>query len=468
MYRILMFVLSTMLYTSLYAQEMKIWSLQDCIDYALEHNIDIRQSSLRIETASNEINAAWANLFPDLNASFGYNFNFGLNIDPVTNIISRQSRQTSNVGFNSQWTVFDGFRNRNNIDRARLERDFREMSYKQMEIDVTLNITGAYLQILLTKEVLKIAREQVRISELQVKRMGDLVKAGAEPRGSLYELEAQLARDEQNLVRNENDLVMNTLNLVQLLQLPDASGFDVINPVDELPAGDIFSFTEDYIFQRAIELQPGVRGALINMNRADKDIAIAKGQRYPTLSMVGAISTNYSNQIAEFGGRQPVQIASTQSGEPVFVMQDIPVGRKPFGNQMNDNVNEFVGISLQIPIYSRLRIRNDIRNAKIERQIAELDYERELNRVRQDVQTAYTDAQASLKTYRAADKTVTSSQEAFNYANERFRVGSIQQYDFENAKNALAQAQAERASALYEYVFKINVLNFYVNNELKF
>jgi outer membrane protein len=469
---ILLIILSSMFCASLCAQETKIWSLQDCIDYALEHNIDIRQSSLHIETAKNEINAAWANLFPDLNANFGYNFNFGLNIDPVTNIIGRENRQTSNLGLSSQWVLFDGFRNRNNIDRARLERDVRETNYKQLEIDITLNITGAYLQILLSKEVLKIAREQVRISELQVRRMNDLVKAGAEPRGSLYELEAQLARDEQNLVRNENDLTMNVLNLVQLLQLPDASGFEVINPVEELPPGDIFNFSEDYIFQRAVDLQPGVKGALLNMNRADKDITIAKGQRYPTLSMVGAISTNYSNQIPEFDGYEqvPVVIGQTAGGEPVFGVQQIPVGMrdKPVMRQVNDNINEFVGISLQIPIYSRLRIRNDIRNAQIQKQIAELDYERELNRVRQDVQTAYTDALASLKSYRAAEKAVTSSQEAFNYASERFRVGAIQQYDFENAKNALARARAERASALYEYVFKINVLHFYVNNEFKF
>lgn len=450
----------------------RTWTLQECVEYALDQNIDVRRSALNIEMAKNDINAAWADLFPDLNASFGYNFNFGLNIDPVTNLISRQSRQTSNFGLNSQWTLFDGFRNKNNIDRARLERDIREASYRQMEVDVTLNVTAAYLQILLAKEVLRIAREQERISTLQVQRMSDLVKAGAEPRGSLYELEAQLARDEQNRVRNENDLLLSRLDLIQLLQLPDLDGFDVTNPIDGLPDGEIFEFTEDYIFQRALELQPGVKAATLGMQQAEKDISIAKGQRYPTLSIVGAISTNYSNQILEFGEQIPqiVPIGQTSDGQSVFSVQQVPsdIRNKPFVNQAYDNVNEFVGVSLNIPIYSRFRIRNNIRNAQIQKQMADLEFEREKNRVRQDVQRAYADAQASLKSYRAAEKAVKSSKEAFDYAQERFRVGAIQQYDFENAKNALAQAQAEMASSLYEFVFSINVLNFYASNELKF
>ncbi|MCC5917805.1 MAG: TolC family protein [Cryomorphaceae bacterium] len=459
-----------------YGQDEKIWTLEECINYALDNNIDIRQSALRIEGATYDINAAWANLFPNLNGSFGYNFNFGLNIDPVTNLIARQSRQTSNMGLNSQWVLFDGFRNKNNIDRARLERDIQQADYEQRKVDLTLNLTGAYLQILLSKEVVRIAREQVRISELQVTRMRDLVKAGAEPRGSLYELEAQLARDEQNLIRNENDLLLNKLSLSQILQLKDFDeDFDVVNPVNDLPTAEVFEFTENYIFGRALEMQPGVKRANLQQVQADKDIALAKGQRYPTLSLIGAVSTNYSNQIQDFQITEPtlVPFGQTSSGETVFVPSDalgmnrVSTGRVPFGNQVYDNVNEFVGISLNIPIYSRLQIRNAVRNAELQRLSADLDYEREVNRVRQDVQRAYTDAKASLKAYRAAEKAVKASREAFDYATERFRVGAIQQYDFENAKNALAQAQAEQASALYEYVFKIKVLEFYVNNELK-
>jgi outer membrane protein len=457
---------------SVNAQSSKIWTLQECIDYALENNIDIRQNDLFIERARLDVQSAWAELFPNLNANFGYNFNFGLNIDPVTNLISRDNRQTSNLGLNSQWVLFDGFRNKNNVDRARLERDVQIATFEQRKVDLILNLTGAYLQVLLSKEVLKISQEQVKISELQVRRMSDLVKAGAEPRGSLYELEAQLARDEQNLVRNENDLAISMLNLIQILQLPDAAGFDVSNPVGSLPSGDIFQFSEDYIFQQAMDIQPAVKAALLSMVRADKDVQIAKGQRLPTLSVVGAISTNYSNQIPVFERIETVQvpIGVTEDGATVFGAQQVPIGmsNKPFNDQVTDNINEFVGISLNIPIYSRLQIRNSIRNAELQRQIADLEYERETNRIRQDVQRAYADAQASLKAYRAAEKTVKSSQEAFDYAQERFRVGAIQQYDFENAKNALAQAQAEMASSLYDYVFKINVLHFYVNNEFKF
>ncbi len=450
----------------------RTWTLEECIDYALEQNIDVRRSALNIQMARNDINAAWADLFPDLNASFAYNFNFGLNIDPVTNLISRQSRQTSNLGLNSQWTVFDGFRNKNNIDRARLERDIRQASYEQLEVDITLNVTAAYLQILLAKEVLRIAVEQERISALQVQRMSDLVKAGAEPRGSLYELEAQLARDEQNRVRNENDLTLSLLDLTQLLQLPTTEGFDVVNPINDLPSGDIFEFSEAYIFERAINFQPGIKAAQLGISQADKDVQIAKGQRYPTLSLVGAVSTNYSNQILSFGETSPqlVTIGRTADGQDVFSVQQVPsdVRNKPIFEQAQDNVNEFVGVSLNIPIYNRLRIRNNVRNAQLQRQIADLEYEREVNRIRQDVQRSYADAKASLKSYRAAEKAVKSSLEAFDYARERFRVGAIQQYDFENAKNALAQAQAEKASALYEYVFSINVLRFYVSNEFQF
>jgi len=449
----------------------KVWTLDDCIQYALENNLNIRQSQLSVLQASNNLDAAKANLTPAVNGNVGYQFNFGLNIDPVTNIIGREQRQTGSIGLNTNWIVFDGFQNFNNIKSARLQKSVSSFELEAVKNDIALNVAQAYLQILLNYEISEIARQQLKISEEQRKRIVDLVAAGTVPRGNLYEADAQLARDQQNLISTNNEFEMSKFRLAILLQLNDFKGFEIFIPQLQLSESPYLTMAIEQIYDAARNEQPRLIANSFAVQKAQTDLSIAKGTRLPTLSLVAGISTNYSNMIPNVTGSNTVNlpIGVTQGGEPVFapITQPVVEGIKPFGNQLGDNLNEFVGIGLQVPIWSRYQIRNQVRNAQINLLSNELNLATAENTLLQDIQRAQMDAIAALSNYRAAEKAVKSSQEAFNYAEERFRNGVINRVEFEQSRNGLAQAQSTLQQNKFDYIFKVKVLEFYAENQIK-
>ena len=449
----------------------KVWTLKDCIEYALENNLSVKQSQLSVLQANNNLDAAKANLSPSLNGNFGYQFNFGLNIDPVTNIIGREQRQVGSVGLNTNWVIFDGFQNFNNIKSARLQKSISSFELEAVKNDIALNVSQAYLQILLSYEINEIARQQVKVSEKQRKRIADLVEAGTLPKGSLYEADAQLARDQQNLINTENEFEMSKVRLAFILQLSDFSGFEVVIPELSLPESRYLSMTVPSIYAQARSEQPSIKANDLSVQRSQVDLSVAKGSRLPTLSLFAGISTNYSNMIPNVVGTNDVflPIGVTQSGEPVFTSITQPAidGIKPFGNQLNDNINEFVGIGLQIPIWNRYQVRNQVRGAQLNLMSSELNLAIAENNLYQEIQRAHMDAQAALANYQAALKAVQSSQEAFDYAEERYRNGVINLVELELSRNALASAKSTLQQNKFDYIFKVKVLEFYAENQIK-
>lgn len=450
----------------------RAWTLRECIDTALENNIQIQQSEIQAKIADNAVDEGIAGLFPTLNASAGYNWNFGLNIDPVTNIASRDNRQTNSLSLNAQWTLFNGMRNFNTLSQSRLDRMARIYDLEDMKNNTGLNVVSQYVQILLNREILRIAEEQVRVTDIQVRRMKQLVDAGAQPEGSLFEIEAQYARDNQSKVSAENNLAISRLQLAQTLQLKNTGNFNVVEYQVSNPDASLLSMTPEAIYEAALDNQPSVKAGETNYQSAMESVELAKGAAWPSLSLFASVGTNYSNQVRDLNvfNRGPLPIGQTTSGELVndfggvaFTQGDI----KDFGAQYEDNINEFVGFNLSVPIWTGFQLRNGIRNAQLNEERSRLDLENTKNQLRQTIERAYADAKAAYETFVSAESSVRANNEAFKYAKVRYENGAINQFDYENARNGLTQAQAQMAQAHYDYIFRIKTLEFYLTGSIQ-
>lgn len=471
-YRILAVLLSGLFAFPSLAQDLPVrWSLQECVEHALTNNISVQQARLRSQSALNNLSTARWDYAPNLSAGANYFWNFGLNIDPVTNLISQQTRQTANFTLSTNWNVYNGGRKYTAIERNKLDAQAARMDYEAARNDISLNVASGFLQILLNKEIAAVAAEQVRISQLQVNRMAKMVQAGTVPQGDLLQLEAQLANDQQNLIRTQNAVRIARLQLANLLQLEDPDQFDITEPQLNLPTAELISASPAPIYQGAVDDQPVIKAAELRLMSSEKQVREAQANYLPSLSFIAQVGSNYSDQIQTIDGfdQQVVPIGVVENtGQVVNSVQLTPnfAGVKPFNNQFEDNLNEVVGINFTVPIFNRMAVRNAVQNAKINQDIARLNLEQNKNTLRQTIYQAHADAKAAFEQYQAAQKSLKANQEAFDYAQKRFEVGALNQVDFENAKNNLAAAQSQLIQGKYDFIFRIKVLEFYLNNQI--
>lgn len=455
--------------------QAKLWTLQECLEYATENNLQVQQSMLQAQIAKNDSRTAQWNYAPDLNMSSSYNFNFGLNIDPVTNQISQQTRQTANLNLSSRVTLYNGGRNWNSVSAANAGYLASMYEADAAKNDIQLNVATAYLQVLLNREILAVAREQLLISNNQVRRMEKLVNSGANPKGDLMQLEAQQAQDNQNKIDAANQLKLSLIRLANLLQLENPNDFDIADPELSLPEPALLARDPEGILNTAMEKQPVIKGAEKRLEQSAEQTQIAFAPFLPTLSLIGSVGTNYSNQIfapTSSVVNPPVQIGTVDNANQTPVVS-LPSVRGsdfelvPLGNQLDNNLNEFVGLSLNVPIFNKFATRNNYQNAQIRQKQQKLALDQEKNNLRQTIYQAHADAKASYNNYLATKKSVEFNQESFKYAQKRFEVGAINQFDFQNAKNNLTIARSQMVRFKYDYIFKVKVLEFYLNNSIQ-
>ena len=453
--------------------QQKQWTLQECIEYAFENNLTIQQNELNLRSAEISKDAAMANLLPNLNLGTGYFWQFGQSIDPITNVRRAGNRQTSSVTLSSQWVLFDGMQNYNQISKARLDQMASLYNLESIKNDISLNIASSYLQILLNKQILEVAQNQLEISGKQMERNQKLYQAGAIPKGDFLQFEAQYASDEQSVVAAENNKDLSVLQLAQLLQLEDISGFDIATPNLKDPDNGLLSYTSQQIYEIALGNQPIIKSAEVNVQSAEKQVGIAKGGYSPVLSLSGQVNSNAASgrtRTTEFvPGYYPIGTLGAGSNRIVYSpLTDIPVASEyyPFFDQFGDNLNQFVGINLQIPIFNRLSTKNNVQNSELQLQQNILQLETQKNNLRQTIQRAYTDALASLKNYNAAQKSLEANEESWKYAQKRFEEGGMNIFDYDNTRSRYLNATAQMLQSKYDYIFKVKVLQFYLTNSV--
>jgi len=418
--------------------QQKVWSLEECIRYAIDNNIQIKQQAIQTEYNKNSLDLAKLKLLPSINGQSSYSFNFNRTLDPITNTYRDQSGQTAQFGIGGNLPLFYGLQNLYSIKSAQYQLLASEQDLLAIKDNIALNVALGYLQILLNKELVAATDDQLQITLQQIEKTKKLVDAGSSARGNLLQIEAQAAQEEVQLITLKNQLEISYLNLTQLLELKTPVGFEVTVPEISIDSNSLVTGTIDDIYQQALGNRPEVKSSELKLSASEYDLKTARGGRYPSLAFTQSFSTQYYN------GRQKL------TGEDY-----------PFNEQLRDFKNSVLGFSLRVPILNGWQVNKNVSNSKLAVENSNYSLEATKKQLYKNIQQSYTDAAAAIKKYSANMKAVTSTQEAFRYSEQKFNVGLVTPVDYNAAKSQLLRAKSDLAQAKYEFVFKTKVLDFY-------
>ncbi len=450
------------------------WTLQQCVNYAWTHNLQVKQAALTLNIAKNNFTASKGNLLPSVNGLASHTYNFGRTIDPFTNTFATSEVLSEDFYLQASFTIFGGLQNLNTVKQN--EAAFKASGYdlQANKNTLALSIASGYLQVLLDRELLQQARDQHEVTIQQVEKTQKLVDAGSLAKGNLYDVQAQEANDEVNIINTENQLNMAMLGLAQQLDIDSIQLFKIAKPeitISDNPAIN----SPDLIYSQALTNQPDIFSSRLKWESAEDGRKAAAGALYPKLSVSATLGTGYSGLNKEIvnstiQGYQVIGFASSQSATPIpiYIPNEVYSYKlTPFSNQLTDNFNKSIGFRLSIPIFNGLQTNMAYKNAKLNAMNAEYNYETTRMNLRKSVQQAYADAEGALKKYYATQKSVESLKEAYNYTRARYDAGAATSLDYNTAKNNLAKAESDLVQAKYTYVFKLKVLDYYEGKPLK-
>lgn len=448
----------------------RVWSLEECITHALDHNLLIKQQILNNELNEEIYFQSRMNLLPNLNAFASHGYNWGQRVDLYTNDFATDRVRSNNFYASASLELFNGFQKMNTIKQNKLNIEAGKLDLDKFMDDISLTIATSYLQILYYQELLVIAQEQLEITNQQVERTRKLVEAGTLANGDLLTIQAQYATEELQAIDAENNLQISLLTLSQLLDLPTFEGFQVQKPEISIDVEAVKLQPAQQTYEYAVINQPDIKSAEIRLESSAKAIDIARGGYYPRLSLGSSWGSGYSgaNKVGIDPFYNNIPLGVTQSGETVYrsVLDYGSYEIKPFSDQFDENKNQALDFSLSIPLFNGWIVRDAVAKAKIAYETSEIDLQVKKNDLRKIIQQSYVDAIASYKKHNSATKNVKAAQEAFKYAQQKFDVGIINSVLYNEAKKNLNKAQSELVQARYDFVFKTKVLDFYMGKPL--
>ncbi len=419
----------------------KKWTLKECVDHALEHNISVKQSQNNLLVNAQDIIAAKGQFLPSVSGSLGERMSIGSGFDPVSNQrINNQTTHSFNYNLGLNQNVFNGFRTLNLYKQSLLNLEINNLELARIKDNISLNVVNGYLNVLFNIENLETAKNQFNFSQQQLNQVKNLVDAGVQPKANLYTSEATLSRDEQQLTIAENNYNLSLLSLSQLLQVP-FDGFkveviDLATPSETLLYKNVTPIIS-YAFNNRNEIVIAEK----NIENAELNTEISKSGYLPSLSF------NYG-----FGS------VWSESKNDFF--------KQPFFRELDVNKGHNFNLSVNIPIFSRFQNKTAVAKSRIQENNIKLNLEQAKLDLESNIQRAFTDAQAAFKAYNAAKKSLASQDFAFNSAKERYTIGNITAFDLEQARVQFINAQSSLINAKFDFIFKTKVLDFYMGKPL--
>lgn len=408
------------------------WTLDSCISYAVSHNVSIRMQELSIREGEQSVTEAKDRFLPQLDASASQSFSFGRGLTADN---TYANRNTSNTGWNVGLglPLFQGMAEYRGIKVAKASLRQYLLETEAAKDNVTLNVISQYLQVLYDKELARSARSNAELSAFEVERQKALIEAGKVAEATLYDLEAVAAQDRLQVVTADNDTRTALVTLANMLQLPSAEGFDIV----ELAQGEPPIPTPDEVYSDAMTVNNSIQSARQAVRVADENISYARSGYLPTLSFNAGLGSNYySMKGAEHEG---------------------------FGAQMRHNFAKTLGFSLRIPLFDGFSTRNNVRRARFRKSSAELQLEQKSIDLHKDIELAYYQAVGARERYLTSGETLEKTRLSFESTRERFNLGRATQADYEQAKNNLFRTEVGRIQARYEYLMRHRILMFYAN-----
>lgn len=436
-------VLPFYLFTLLPLNAQTPWSLRQCIDYAIGHNIEIQQRDNQRLQQEYQLSTARNSRLPDLNAQASENFSFGR---AQTLDGTYSNRNTNNASFSLGTTVplFTGFQIPNSIKLSQLNLEAATADLEKAKNDVSMRVAQAYVQILYDMEIADVARRQIAIDSQQVARLSAFVQNGKASQAEFSQQQSTLAQARLTATQANNNLQLSVLTLTQLLELPTPDGFTIARPdISGTSAlSGMSAMSPDAIYAEALAVKPEVQAEQLRLSASERNIDIAKAGLYPKLSLNAGLQTNYykTNGIAADG----------------------------FMSQMKNNFAQYVGLSLNVPIFNRFQTRNSIRSARLDRDNQQLALDNVKKTLYKEIQQVFYNARAAQTKYQSSETAMQSASDAFALMQAKYENGKTTSTEFNEAKNNYLKAESDLVQARYEYLYQTALLDFYRGRELSF
>lgn len=421
----------------------KQWTLPECINYAIEHNISLKQRENSRRQNELSLNTAKNSRLPDLNANVNENLGFGRSIG-MDNTYSKNNTSSTSFQINTSLPILTGNRIENTIKLNQLNLEASTADLEKARNDIRTQIAQQYIQIVYDREMLAVAKRQISIDSMQVYRLQEMERNGKATLAEVLQQQSTMAQSQLTATQAENTYRLDLLALSQLLELPTPEGFSIVIPSLPSTSGTIAGFSPDAIFQEALATKPEIQAEQLRLKATDANILIAKSAKYPTLSLNAGLSTNYYK---------------TLNGN---FKQD------SFGSQLKNNFSQNIGLSLNVPIFNRYSTRNNIRSASIDRENQQLALDNVKKSLYKEIQQVYYNAIAAEAKYTKSLQAEETSKAAFELTQAKYENGKATITEFNESKNNLMKAESDLVQARYELIYQKALVDFYRGKELKF
>jgi len=448
------------------------YTLEECVNLAIEKNISIKQSIIDLENASIDKSNAIGNILPQISAQSQHIWNYGLSQNITTGLIENLTTQFTSVGLNLGIDVYNGKRNLNQIYRANLNLLANEFRLQDMKDDISLFVANSYLQVMFNKELLEVQKLQIELTRQQIERTKKQISAGVLVPSDILESEANLASQEQALIQAENNYRLSKINLAQSLLITDYEKFDIAEENLDVPISLILDQKPKAIYEKALTFRSDVQLGITNIEIAETDINLAKSSLKPSLSAFIGYSgrITYSDRLSPNGNFDEFPVGFVKNtGEIVTtsVPQRSVVGPLSFIEQLYKNDGLAYGLNMNIPIFNGFSLKNNVKRSKLNLERVKNQLEQTKLDLENTINQAYNNAKGAYKLYEAAQKTVISRKESYQYAEKRFELGALNSFDFIQAKQRYEISVSDLIRAKFDYIFKIKVLEFYFGIDVK-
>lgn len=423
---------TVMLMASSVSAQGEAWSLDSCINYAIDHNLDVRSALIERYKGDLNVTEAKDRFLPTLSAGAAQSWSFGRGLTAEN---TYANRNTSSLGWNANLSLplFQGLSAMRQLRQAQANIRTLDLQVEDAKDNVTLGIMAYYLQVLYNREMLAVRREELRLSQTQLQRQNDLLESGKVPEVDVLQAKAQVASGEVAVVNAENDYRLALVDLTRALELDDTRDFDIL-PVD-LDSNIALPASADEVYRNALNTNNGILAARSGITLAEHAVSIAKSGYLPTLSFNAGLGSNYY----------------TLSG----------VENPPFGRQMKDNFSKSIGFSLNIPIFDAFSTRNRVRQARAQRLSAELEVQRRESDLLKTIRQAYSQAEGATAQYKAGEAAVTSAKAALDAMTDKYTYGRANATEWEQARSTYITTLSQQVQAKYEMILRTRILNFY-------
>ncbi|MBR3480648.1 MAG: TolC family protein [Prevotella sp.] len=411
------------------------WTLEKCCDYAVEHNIGIRQKEHQRERQEIQLSNARNRRLPDLSGSVNENFSFGRGLT-AENTYTNTNTSSTSLSLGTSVPLFTGFEIPNQIKLSRLNLEAATQDLEKAKNDIRMQVAKSYVQVLFDMELLEVAHRQISIDSAQVARLEAMLAVGKTSEAELSQQRATMAQSQLTATQASNNLRLELLSLSQLLELESPEGFTIVQPLKSLEnLESLENLSPEIILADALATKPEIRSEQIRLQASERNIDIAKAGLYPTLSFSAGLGTNYY----------------TTSGYK----------SDPLGRQLKNNFSQYLGLNLNIPIFNRFQTRNSIRSARLDRMNQQLTLDDAKKSLYKEIQQAWYNTVAASEKLHSSQQARQASNDAFRLTQAKYENGKATITEFNEAKNNLMKTESDLTQARYEYLYQTALLKFY-------